>query len=83
MATVSNAERNAIVDQMFRVGGADAAMVGHFLDFVQSGLTGIAWETLMRTRAANWAPYIASGLSISAFCDEAVRYAAVYAYDRT
>lgn len=83
MATVSTAERNAIVDQMFRVAGEDAALVGHFLDFVQTGLTGISWATLMRTRAANWAPYIASGLSISAFCDEAVRLAAAYAYART
>lgn len=83
MATVSTAERNQIVDQMFRVGGEDAARVGAFLDFVQTGLTGIAWATIMRTRAANWAPYQASGLSITAFCDEVVRYAAVYAYART
>ena len=82
MATVSNAERNAICDQMFRVGGEDAAHVGHYLDFVQTGLTGIAWESIMRTRAALWAPYIASRLAITPFCNEVVRYAAVYAYER-
>jgi hypothetical protein len=83
MATVSNAERNAICDQMFRVAGEDAARVGAFLDFVQTGLTGINWQSIMRTRAASWAPYVSSGLSITAFCDEAVRYAAAYAYART
>lgn len=83
MATVSNAERNAICDHMFRVCGEDASRVGLLLDFVQTGITGINWQSIMRTRAANWAPYVASGLSISAFCDEVVRYAAVYAYART
>jgi hypothetical protein len=82
MATVSTNERNAIVDMMFTVAGEDYQLLGHLLDFVQTGLTGITWSTIMRTRAANWAPYIASGLSITWFVDETIRYAANYASQR-
>lgn len=82
MATVSNAERNAICDHICRVAGEDAHQSATLLDFVQTGLTGIAWESIYRTRAAGWAPYIASRLSITSFCDDVVRQAAVMAASR-
>ena len=83
MATISTAERNAIVDLTMTVSGEDAAHAAVILDLLQTGLSGIAWATILRTRAASWAPYGASGLSVSAWCDEVVRIAAVYAYART
>ena len=83
MATINTNERNAIIDLLMTVSGEDAAKGGVILDFLQTGLPGIAWATILRTRAANWQPYIESGLSISAFCDEIVRMAAVFASSRT
>ncbi len=83
MATVSTNERNNICDQMFWVSEQDPYRVGLLLDFVQTGLTGINWASILRTRAALWAPYIATGLSITAFCDEAIRQAGILADGRT
>lgn len=83
MATISQNERNAICDAWFRSCGENADDVAVLLDCIQLALPGFNWETTMRARAAVWAPYVASGLSITAFCDEVVRVAAVRAYGRT
>ena len=73
--TISTAERNVIVDGLLSISGENAQVAGRFLSFLVTYAPGIPWTTLLRTRAASWAPFVASRLSISAWCDEVVRYA--------
>lgn len=79
MATIPQVERNAAIDALMRVAGEDAVEGGRFLNYLNTAFSGFDWIGILRTRSVNWAPYIASGLSISAFCDEVARYAAVFA----
>ena len=82
-ATIPQPERVVACDNVLLISGEDSALAGHFLDFLQTAFPGFDWSGILRTRARLWQPYIASGLSIDAFIDEAIRYAAVFAYSRT
>lgn len=77
MATLSQAEQRAAIDGLLKAAGEDAQEGGIILAYLQSVLPAFAWETTLRSRAAVWQPYLNSGLSISAFCDEVVRLAAI------
>lgn len=79
MATIPQTERNAAIDGLMRVCKEDAAEGGALLYYLNTAFPGFDWIGILRTRSAVWAPYIASGLSISAFCDEVARWAAVFA----
>lgn len=75
MATIPQTERNTAVDTLMALGREDSVECGRYLDYLRTAFPGFTWDAILRTRAAAWAPYIASGLSISAFCDEAIRQA--------
>lgn len=78
MATIPQGERNAAIDGLMRVVGEDAQEGGRLLNYLNTAFPGFDWIGILRTRSANWAPYIADGLSISAWCDEVARYAAIF-----
>ena len=83
MATIPLPERNVAIDTLFTVAREDAGLGGNILDFLRTGFPGFDWEGILRTRAATWQPYIASGLTTTDFCNEVVRYANFYATGRT
>lgn len=73
--TLSNAERNAIVDGILEIAGEDYGLAARCLLLLQRKAPGIAWQTLLQNRAAIWAPFTASGLSITWWCAEVARLA--------
>lgn len=75
MATLSQAEQRAAIDGLLKSAQEDAREGGIILAYLETVLPAFAWETTLRSRAAVWAPFLADGLSISAWCDEVVRYA--------
>lgn len=75
MATLSQAEQRAAIDGLFKAAGEDVNEAGIILAYLETVLPSFSWENTLRTRAAIWQPYIDSGLSISAFCDEVIRLA--------
>lgn len=79
MATIPQGERNAAIDGLMRVAGEDTQTGGLLLNYLNQSFPGFTWSTILRNRAANWAPFLASGLSISWWVDECIRIAAVYA----
>jgi hypothetical protein len=79
MATLSTAEQRGAVDGLLKVAGEDTQEAGTILNYLQTVLPAFTWATQLRTRALIWAPFIASGLSIDWWVDEAIRYAAVKA----
>lgn len=79
MATIPQPERNSAIDNLMRLIGEDAQEGGRFLNFLNQAFPGFDWIGILRTRSANWQPYIDTGLSVSAFCDEVARYAAIFA----
>lgn len=79
MATLSQAEQRGAIDGILKACGenyADAAIV---LNYLKTVLPAFAWDAQLRTRAALWQPFIDSGLSIPAWCDEVIRLAAILA----
>lgn len=79
MATIPQNERNAAIDGLLQLVHEDALEGGRFLNYLNVAFPGFDWIGILRTRAAIWAPFIADGLSISAWCDDVARYAAVFA----
>lgn len=77
MATLSTAERNAIMDAILTISADDYVVAGRALKLLQSSLSAIGWAAILRSRAAIWAPFLASGMSITWWCDETLRYAAL------
>lgn len=75
MATLSQSEQRAAIDGLFKAAGEDTNEGGVILAYLETVLPQFSWETTLRTRAAIWQPYIDSGLSISAWCDEVIRLA--------
>jgi hypothetical protein len=82
MATISTAERNTIIDLLFTVSETDYVRAAAILDLLQTGIPAIPWATIMRTRAALWAPYASTGLGVTQWCDNVVRIADLYAASR-
>lgn len=79
MATLNQNEQRGAVDGLLKVAGEDAQQGGIILNYLQTVLPTFSWATQLRTRALIYAPFIASGLSIDWWVDEAIRYAAFYA----
>lgn len=79
MATIPQPERNSAIDNLMSLVAEDALEAGRFLNFLNKAFPGFDWIGILRARAANWQPYLDSGLSIGAFCDEVARYASVFA----
>ena len=79
MATIPQGERNAAIDALMRVVGEDAYEGGRLINYLNTAFPGFTWMSILRTRSANWAPYISSGLSITAWCNEVERQAAIFA----
>ncbi len=78
MATISTAERTAIIDALLGRFGEDASAMATLIKGLGliPGITVATWVTLLRSRAAVHAPFIASGLSITWWCDEVARLTA-------
>jgi hypothetical protein len=81
MATLSTAEQRGAIDGLLKVAGEDTSQAGVILNYLQTVLPTFGWATLLATRAAIWAPFLASGLSINWWVTEVIRYAAAYAAD--
>jgi len=79
MATIPLPERRTACDGIFRVVGEDPAEAGRFLNYLNQTFAGFTWSVYLRERALIWQPFIDSGLSIDAWCDEVERYAAIFA----
>jgi hypothetical protein len=79
MATLSTAEQRGAIDGLLKVAGEDTNQAGVILNYLQTVLPAFTWAAQLRTRAAVWQPFLDDGLSISAWCDDAIRYAAVFA----
>jgi hypothetical protein len=79
MATLSQAEQRAAIDGLLKSAGEDASEAGAILNYLQTVLPTFGWAALLGTRAAIWAPFLASGLSINWWVSEVIRYAAFYA----
>jgi hypothetical protein len=78
MATLSTAEQRGAVDGLLKVAHEDPSQGGVILNYLKTVLPAFTWDTQLRTRAALWQPFLDDGLSINAWCDEVIRYAAVY-----
>lgn len=74
--TISPAELDSIVDGILEVCGEDYQLAARVVRLLNSRAPGIPWQTCLRARAALWAPYRESGLSIDWWCDEVARLAA-------
>ena len=79
MATIPLPERRAACDGLLTVTGEDATEAGRILHYLNVAFPGFTWSAYLRERALIWAPFIASGLSIPAWCDEAERWAGIFA----
>jgi hypothetical protein len=79
MATLSTAEQRGAIDGLLKVAGEDTQQGGIILNYLQTVLPTFGWAALLSTRAAIWAPFLASGLSINAWVSEVIRLAAFYA----
>jgi len=78
VATLSQAEQRGAVDGIFRFAGEDYQLAGAVLAYLKTVLAAFTWDAQLRTRAALWQPYITSGLSITWWCDETIRYSNIY-----
>jgi hypothetical protein len=79
MATIPQVERNVAMDGLCRVSGEDPNVGGRILHFMNTSFPAFDWIGILRNRAAVYPPFIASGLSTSAWCDEVNRQALVLA----
>jgi hypothetical protein len=78
MATLSTAEQRGAVDGLLKVAHEDPSQGGRHPQLPQTVLPAFTWAAQLKTRAALWQPFLDDGLSINAWCDEVIRYAAVY-----
>jgi hypothetical protein len=78
MATLSTAEQRGAIDGLLKVAHEDPSQGGIVLNYLQTVLPAFTWAAQLKTRAALWQPFIDDGLSINAWCDEVIRYAAAY-----
>jgi hypothetical protein len=76
MATLSTAERNAVIDAVLVISGEDYQTAARALRLLQGSLSAIPWATILASRAAIYAPFISSGLSINWWVAEVLRLAA-------
>jgi hypothetical protein len=74
MATLNQAEQRGAIDGLLRVAtaGEDATRAAIILHYLKTVLPTFSWDAQLRTRAAIWAPFIESGLSIDAWCDSVI-----------
>lgn len=72
---ISNPERRAIILALFGAYGEWAEPIAKMMHYLITALPSIAWESELRTQAATYQPFIDSGLSITAWCDEVMRQA--------
>lgn len=79
MATLSTAEQRGAVDGIFRACGENYNEAAVILNYLKTVLPAFTWEAQLRTRAAVWQPFVASGLSIDWWCDEVIRLATILA----
>lgn len=74
---VSAQDRKAIILALLNAYGDNYTPVAQMMRYLIAALPAIAWETELRTQAAAFAPFIASGLSITWWCDEVMRLSAL------
>ena len=73
---ITNPERRAIILALFAAYGEGGAWpIAQMMHYLITALPSIAWETELRSQAASYQPFIDSGLSITAWCDEVMRQA--------
>ena len=73
---ISNNERRLIIIALLTAYGEGGAWpIAQMIHYLITALPGITWEAELRTQAAAYQPFIDSGLSIAAWCDEVMRQA--------
>jgi len=75
---INAAERNALVRSLLSAFGEDYDAMGRLIYYLRLELPAVDWPTTLATLAANWQPFIASGLSIDWWVNEVMRQADVY-----
>lgn len=72
---ITASERNAIVRCILSAFGEDCAAMGKLVHFLRLQLPGVDWPAVLTTMASNWQPFIDSGLSVTWWVNEVLRYA--------
>lgn len=72
---ITATERNAVVRCLMLAFGEDCAAVGKLVHFLRLELPAVDWPTTLTTIASSWQPFRDSGLSITWWVNEVMRYA--------
>jgi len=75
---ITPAERNALIRCLLSAFGTDYESMGRLVYYLRLELPAVDWPTVLATIAANWQPFIDSGLSIQWWVNEVMRQADVY-----
>ena len=75
---INAAERNALIRSLLSAFGEDYSAMGRLIYYLRLELPAVDWPTVLATIAANWQPFIDSGLSIQWWVNEVMRQADAY-----
>lgn len=75
---ISPAEGNAFVRALLSAFGEDYLRMGRLVYYLRLELPAVNWPVILGTIAANWQPFLDSGLSIDWWTSEVMRQADAY-----
>lgn len=72
---ITTAERQAIMRAVLLAFGEDYQAMGRLVHFLRLQAPTIDWPAVLTTMASAWQPFIDSGLSVTWWVNEVLRYA--------